>query len=267
MSHNHGNKPKCIYSIFAAQWNCSIRPAICDIVDYLCNLSVPPLRRDLQYVFGWAVCGTRVALSDTRCLLHYNGRMRIFGRRYTSGHQISAAAVSTYVQSWYRDYGYEWAARPSSVKPRRLSLFWVAKAITSLSKEIITRHKACLFNHHSSKQQACTEPDIPDRIYVHDCTNADFVLRRPVWQTFSGQDDFISYLQINLLGTMCSGKMGENKAAKWKARRPVTYSTCSPWTKRLSSTNGLPSVRLERYYSLINGGATHYRKGSDSLGQ
>lgn len=65
---------------------------------------------------------------------------------------------------------------------------------------------------------------------------------------------------VHLLGTVCSGKMGENKAAKWKARHSVTYSTRSPWTMRLNSTNGLPSVRLERYYSLINGRATHYRK-------
>lgn len=212
-----------------------------------------------------------------RCVLHYNGRMQIFERRRlesliipcliplisltiggTSGHQISAAAVRTcsLFKAGKRDYGYEWAARPSSVKPHRRSLLWVAKAITSLSKEIITRHKACLFNHDSSKQQACTEPDIHDSVYVHNCTNADFVLRRPVWKTFSGQNDFISYLQIDLLGTVCSGKMGENKAAKWKARRDVTYSTCSPQTKRLNSTNGPPSVRPERYYSLINGGAT-----------
>lgn len=46
------------------------------VIDYCCNLSDPPLRRDLQYFFGWVVCGTRVALSDTRCVLHYNGTMR-----------------------------------------------------------------------------------------------------------------------------------------------------------------------------------------------
>lgn len=174
--------------------------------------------------FGWVVCGTLVALSDKRCVLHYNGRIRIFERRClesliipcliplisltirgTSGHQISAAAVSTCVQSWHRDYAYEWAARPSSVKPHHLSLFWVAKAITSLSKEIITRHKACLFNHDSSKQQACTGPDIHDSIYVHNCPNADSAPQTPAWQSFSGQNDFISYLQIHLLGTLCSG--------------------------------------------------------------
>lgn len=103
-------------------------------------------------------------------------------------------------------------------------------------------------------------PGICDSIYVHDSTNADFVLRRPVWQMFSGQSDSISCLQINLLGTVCSGKMGKNKAPNGKARRSVKYSTCSPWTKRVNSTNGLPSVQLEHDYSLINGGATHSRK-------
>lgn len=63
------------------------------------------------------------------------------------------------------------------------------------------------------------------------------------------------------------GEMGGNKAAKWKARHSVTYRTCSPQTKWLNSTNGLPSVQLDvipvgpLYYSeLTNDSATHYRK-------
>lgn len=52
-------------------------------------------------------------------------------------------------------------AKPSSIKPHHCSPFWVAKAITPRSKEIIRRHKTCLFNHDSSKQRACTKAWYP----------------------------------------------------------------------------------------------------------
>lgn len=98
------------------------------------------------------------------------------------------------------------------------------------------------------------------RIYMRNC---NFVAGICLTKVFPGWNDLI--FADKCVGDC--GEMGENKAAKWKARHSVTCRICSPRTKWLNSTNGLPSVQLDvipagplYYNELTNGGATHYQK-------
>lgn len=125
MSHNYGDKPQVCGSNYIYSSGDLVSDRSCVMLAFLCNLYLIPswgwigsilLQLYVEYVFPWVMRdGCEYFRGDAWKVLIIPRLIPLIGLIVggKSGHQISTAVISTCVQSWSREYGYEWG-RPVS---------------------------------------------------------------------------------------------------------------------------------------------------------